>query len=109
MLTTGGILGMGTGGRWWALFGLYTFTASYSVSLGALVWVLVAEVFPTCHRAQAISIVSTAHFAACAIVVVMLPLAVREKQTNTQTTNQTTKTNSGTIPAFFSGAGGGGD
>lgn len=72
---------MGVGGRWWALLGLYSFTASYSVSLGALVWVLVAEVFPTCHRAQAISIVSTAHFATCAIVVVMLPLAVRKEKT----------------------------
>ncbi|CAM9802713.1 unnamed protein product [Ectocarpus sp. 8 AP-2014] len=74
MLVIGGVLGMADDGRWWALIGLYAFTASYSTSLGALVWVLVSEVFPTCHRAQAISIVAMAHFGTSAIVVVLLPL-----------------------------------
>ncbi|CAB1101989.1 unnamed protein product [Ectocarpus sp. CCAP 1310/34] len=74
MLMIGGFLGMADEGRWWALIGLYAFTASYSTSLGALVWVLVSEVFPTCHRAQAISIVGMSHFGTSAIVVILLPL-----------------------------------
>ena len=44
LLLIGGSLGMTDRGRWWALIGLYAFTASYSTSLGALVWVLVSEV-----------------------------------------------------------------
>eukprot|EP00903_Cladosiphon_okamuranus_P020012 g18382.t1 len=74
MLLIAGSLGMGSSGRWLGLIGLYTFTASYSTSLGALVWVLVSEVFPTCHRAQATSIVATAHFGTSAVMVVVLPL-----------------------------------
>lgn len=80
MLTTGGILGISTSGRWWCLIGMYAFTACYSISLGALVWVLVSEVFPTCHRAQAISIVSTAHFATAATFVVLLPVTVSARR-----------------------------
>lgn len=38
-------MGISDGGRWWVLIGLYAFTASYSTSLGALVWVLVSEVY----------------------------------------------------------------
>eukprot|EP00752_Nemacystus_decipiens_P018391 g16495.t1 len=74
LLVIGGFLGLTQAGRWWALIGLYSFTASYSTSLGALVWVLVSEVFPTCHRAQAISIVATAHFGTSAVMVILLPL-----------------------------------
>ncbi|CAN0433385.1 unnamed protein product, partial [Hapterophycus canaliculatus] len=44
MLVIGGFLGISDEGRWWVLIGLYAFTASYSTSLGALVWVLVSEV-----------------------------------------------------------------
>lgn len=76
LLTIGSFLGLSTKGRWWALIGLYAFTATYSLSLGALVWVLVAEVFPTCLRAQAISIVAMTHFLTGAVVITLLPVVV---------------------------------
>lgn len=76
-LTIGGVLGLTGEGRWWVLLGLYSFTICYSISLGALVWVLISDVFPTCHRAQAISIVSTAHFTTSATMVILLPVMVR--------------------------------
>lgn len=44
LLLIGGSLGMAKSGRWLGLIGLYSFTACYSTSLGALVWVLVSEV-----------------------------------------------------------------
>lgn len=47
LLVIGGFLGLTAAGRWWGLIGLYSFTASYSTSLGALVWVLVSEVRTT--------------------------------------------------------------
>ncbi|CAN0177923.1 unnamed protein product [Ascophyllum nodosum] len=73
-LSVGGALGLSGDGRWWGLVGLYAFTAFYSISLGALVWVLVSDVFPTCHRAQAISIVCMAHFTTSATVIVLIPV-----------------------------------
>lgn len=76
LLASGAFLGLNTDGRWLALIGLYVFTASYSLSLGALVWVVIAEVFPTCLRAQALSIVATTHFSTGALVVVALPILV---------------------------------
>ena len=75
-LSVGGALGLSGDGRWWGLVGLYAFTAFYSISLGALVWVLVSDVFPTCHRAQAISIVCMAHFTTSATVIVLIPVMV---------------------------------
>lgn len=81
LLALGAYLGLSTDGRWEVLIGLYTFTTGYSLGLGALPWLLISEAFPACHRAQAISIVSTAHFGTQTVVMVALPLLVRSYST----------------------------
>lgn len=77
LLAVGAFFGVSTDGRWEVLIGLYVFTAAYSLGLGALPWLLISEAFPTCHRAQAISIVSTAHFGTQAVMIIALPMMVR--------------------------------
>jgi MFS family permease len=79
----GYILSLGTVS--WAFFTLhyswvpaciFIFVASHAVGQGAVIWVLIAEIFPTQHRAQGQTLGSFTHWAMAALVTSIFPSLV---------------------------------
>jgi hypothetical protein len=54
------------------------FIASFAVSLGAVIWVLIAEVFPTSVRAKGQVLGSMTHWVWCAALTWIFPVFVQE-------------------------------
>ncbi|MDR1527561.1 MAG: sugar porter family MFS transporter [Dysgonamonadaceae bacterium] len=62
------------------LISLMGFIASFAVSLGAVIWVLIAEVFPTSVRAKGQVLGSMTHWVWCAALTWIFPIFVKEGQ-----------------------------
>lgn len=62
------------------LISLMGFIASFAISLGAVIWVLIAEVFPTSVRAKGQVLGSMTHWVWCAILTWIFPIFVKEGQ-----------------------------
>jgi sugar porter (SP) family MFS transporter len=62
------------------LISLMGFIASFAVSLGAVIWVLIAEVFPTSVRAKGQVLGSMTHWIWCAALTWIFPIFVKEGQ-----------------------------
>jgi sugar porter (SP) family MFS transporter len=62
------------------LISLMGFIASFAVSLGAVIWVLIAEVFPTSVRAKGQVLGSMTHWVWCAALTWIFPIFVQEGQ-----------------------------
>ena len=58
------------------LFGIFAFIASHAVGQGAVIWVLISEVFPNEHRAVGNSIGSGTHWVFAALITRYFPIAV---------------------------------
>ncbi|MBX3435488.1 MAG: MFS transporter [Pirellulales bacterium] len=58
------------------LFGIFAFIASHAVGQGAVIWVLISEVFPNEHRAIGNSIGSSTHWVCAALITQFFTLAV---------------------------------
>ena len=58
------------------LLGIFAFIASHAVGQGAVIWVLISEVFPNEHRAIGNSIGSGTHWVCAALITQFFPLAV---------------------------------
>lgn len=72
------------------LLGILAFIASHAVGQGAVIWVLISEVFPNEHRAIGNSIGCGTHWVCAALITLYFPLAVSSIEP-------------GYIFAFFSG------
>jgi MFS transporter, SP family, arabinose:H+ symporter len=64
------------GGSTIVLLGILTFIASHAVGQGAVIWVLISEVFPNEHRAVGNSIGSGTHWVFAALITLFFPVAV---------------------------------
>jgi sugar porter (SP) family MFS transporter len=62
------------------LISLMGFIASFAVSLGTVIWVLIAEVFPTSVRAKGQVLGSMTHWVWCAALTWIFPVFVQEGQ-----------------------------
>ena len=62
------------------LISLMGFIASFALSLGTVIWVLIAEVFPTSVRAKGQKLGSMTHWVWCAALTWIFPLFVQEGQ-----------------------------
>lgn len=58
------------------LLGIFAFIASHAVGQGAVIWVLISEVFPNEHRAIGNSIGSGTHWIFAALITLFFPVAV---------------------------------
>ena len=58
------------------LFGIFAFIASHAIGQGAVIWVLISEVFPNEHRAIGNSIGSGTHWVFAALITLFFPIAV---------------------------------
>lgn len=58
------------------LLGILAFIASHAVGQGAVIWVLISEVFPNEHRAVGNSIGSGTHWVFAALITLCFPVAV---------------------------------
>lgn len=58
------------------LFCIFAFIASHAVGQGAVIWVLISEVFPTRHRAAGQSLGSFTHWIFAAVLTLVFPIAV---------------------------------
>lgn len=58
------------------LLGIFVFMASHAVGQGAVIWVLISEVFPNEHRAVGNSIGCGTHWVFAALITLFFPLAV---------------------------------
>lgn len=76
-----------------SLLGMLTFIASFALSMGPVVWVLLSEIFPNKVRSQAMSIAVAAQWLFNAIVANSFPL-INGSEINTKTYN-------GALPYFI--------
>lgn len=60
------------------LISLMGFIASFAISLGTVIWVLIAEVFPTSVRAKGQVLGSMTHWMWCAVLTLIFPMIVKE-------------------------------
>ncbi len=58
------------------LLGIFAFIASHAVGQGAVIWVLISEVFPNEHRAVGNSIGCGTHWVFAALIALFFPIAV---------------------------------
>jgi MFS transporter, SP family, arabinose:H+ symporter len=58
------------------LLGIFAFIASHAVGQGAVIWVLISEVFPNEHRAVGNSIGCGTHWVCAALITLFFPVAV---------------------------------
>ncbi len=65
----------GMGGRL-VLWGIFAFIAAHAVGQGAVIWVLVSEVFPNEHRAAGQSLGSATHWVFAALLTLYFPTVV---------------------------------
>lgn len=63
-------------GGYYMLFSLMLYIAAFAMSLGAVIWVLISEVFPTSVRAKGQVFGSMTHWAWCAILTWVFPTLV---------------------------------
>ncbi len=68
--------GAGIGGLI-VLIGIFAFIASHAVGQGAVIWVLISEVFPNEHRAAGQSLGSGTHWVFAALITLLFPPVVR--------------------------------
>lgn len=64
------------GGSMIVLLGIFAFIASHAVGQGAVIWVLISEVFPNEHRAIGNSIGCGTHWVFAALITLFFPVAV---------------------------------
>ncbi len=57
----------------WVVFFVLTYVASFAVAMGPVVWVVLAEIFPTRVRGAAMSIATVALWIACFLVTQLFP------------------------------------
>lgn len=58
------------------LLGIFAFIASHAIGQGAVIWVLISEVFPNEHRATGNSIGCGTHWVFAALITLFFPVAV---------------------------------
>jgi len=58
------------------LWGIFAFIAAHAIGQGAVIWVLISEVFPNEHRAAGQSLGSTTHWVLAALLTLVFPAAV---------------------------------
>lgn len=81
----------------WSLIGVLLFIASFAMSMGPVVWVLLSEMFPNKMRSIAMSIAVAAQWAANYVVTQTFPVVVESEVNNSAFWN-------GSLPYFlFSG------
>jgi SP family arabinose:H+ symporter-like MFS transporter len=61
----------------WVLVFVLLYVAAFGASMGAVVWVIIAEIFPTRIRGRAMSIATVALWAACYVVSQTYPMLVK--------------------------------
>jgi len=65
-----------TGGHAIIPFAIFAFIAAHAVGQGAVIWVLISEVFPNQHRAEGQALGSFTHWVFAALLTSLFPLAV---------------------------------
>ncbi len=71
----GAAFSLQTGGLWILVF-ILLYIASFAVALGPVVWVVIAEIFPTRIRGRAMSIATVCLWIACYLVSLTFPILV---------------------------------
>ena len=69
-------IGLVGNGSHLVLLGIFAFIASHAVGQGAVIWVLISEVFPNEHRAVGNSIGCGTHWVFAALITLFFPVAV---------------------------------
>lgn len=77
-----------------SLLGVLTFTASFALSMGPVVWVLLSEMFPNKIRSVAMSVAVAAQWAANYVVSQSFPIVMGSEVNNSSTWN-------GSLPYFI--------
>lgn len=78
----------------WSLIGVLLFTASFAMSMGPVVWVLLSEMFPNNIRSIAMSIAVAAQWAANYVVTQSFPMVAESEVNNSAYWN-------GSLPYFI--------
>jgi MFS transporter, SP family, xylose:H+ symportor len=78
----------------WSLIGVLTFIASFAMSMGPVVWVILSEMFPNNMRSIAMSIAVAAQWAANYVVTQLFPLVAESDVNKSQPWN-------GSMPYFI--------
>ena len=68
----------------WSLIGVLLFTASFAMSMGPVVWVLLSEMFPNSIRSVAMSIAVAAQWAANYVVTQSFPIVAESDLNNSE-------------------------
>ena len=68
----------------WSLIGVLLFTASFAMSMGPVVWVLLSEMFPNNMRSAAMSIAVAAQWAANYVVTQSFPVVAESELNNSE-------------------------
>jgi len=63
---------------------IFAFIAAHAVGQGAVIWVLISEIFPNRHRAQGQTLGSTTHWVFAALLTTVFPLMVKFSGANEQ-------------------------
>ena len=63
---------------------IFAFIAAHAVGQGAVIWVLISEIFPNRHRAQGQTLGSTTHWAFAALLTTVFPMMVKISGANEQ-------------------------
>ena len=63
---------------------IFAFIAAHAVGQGAVIWVLISEIFPNRHRAQGQTLGSTTHWVFAALLTTVFPMMVKLSGANEQ-------------------------
>jgi len=63
---------------------IFAFIAAHAVGQGAVIWVLISEIFPNRHRAQGQALGSTTHWVFAALLTTVFPMMVKFSGANEQ-------------------------
>ena len=63
---------------------IFAFIAAHAVGQGAVIWVLISEIFPNRHRAQGQTLGSTTHWVFAALLTTVFPMMVKISGANEQ-------------------------
>ena len=63
---------------------IFAFIAAHAVGQGAVIWVLISEIFPTRHRAQGQTLGSATHWVFAALLTTVFPMMVKLSGANEQ-------------------------